>query len=293
MRIDKSHRHWAFAALGILTVASIAYVPYLLFYPGGPRGNSIQGLIYGVLGYGMMLFAGLMGARKRVPIWRLGRASVWMRGHMWLGALSLPMILFHSGFSMRGPLTFVLMTLLWLTFFSGIAGAAIQHFVPAGMTSSVKLETIYEQIPQVREKLHSEAHDIVDRLCAAPDVPSSANAVAIEEEVAVELTVNERENVRSVYLHQILPFLRDPDHGEWALGDPLKAKSFFDALRMQSPPSIHGALCDLENICEEERHLTRQRKIYYWLHGWLLIHVPLSITLLVLGGIHALVAIRY
>jgi hypothetical protein len=29
------------------------------------------------------------------------------------------------------------------------------------------------------------------------------------------------------------------------------------------------------------------------LHGWLLVHVPVSITLLVLGGIHALVAIRY
>ena len=29
------------------------------------------------------------------------------------------------------------------------------------------------------------------------------------------------------------------------------------------------------------------------LHGWLLIHVPVSIALLVLGGIHAIVALRY
>ncbi len=46
----------------------------------------------------MMLFAGLLGARKKVPLWRIGRAKVWMRGHLWLGVLSLPMILYHVGF---------------------------------------------------------------------------------------------------------------------------------------------------------------------------------------------------
>jgi hypothetical protein len=49
----------------------------------------------------------------------------------------------------------------------------------------------------------------------------------------------------------------------------------------------------LESICEEERQLVRQRRIYQWLHGWLLVHVPLSIALLVLGGIHAIVALTY
>jgi hypothetical protein len=33
--------------------------------------------------------------------------------------------------------------------------------------------------------------------------------------------------------------------------------------------------------------------MYRMLHGWLLVHVPLSIALLVLGGIHAIVALRY
>ena len=37
-----------------------------------------------------MIFAGLLAARKKVPVWRLGRAQDWMRGHLWLGLLSLP-----------------------------------------------------------------------------------------------------------------------------------------------------------------------------------------------------------
>src|SRR5437879_6544221 len=111
MRIDESHRPWAVASVAILAVAVIAFVPYAIYHPGGAGGNTWPGLIYGVLGYCMMLYAGLMGARKKRPLWRVGRAQTWMRGHLWMGALSLPMILLHSAFTARGPLTIVLMTL--------------------------------------------------------------------------------------------------------------------------------------------------------------------------------------
>jgi hypothetical protein len=50
---------------------------------------------------------------------------------------------------------------------------------------------------------------------------------------------------------------------------------------------------DLENICEEERQLIRQRRLHAWLHGWLLTHIPLSFALLVLAIIHIVTALRY
>src|SRR4051812_39405464 len=103
MRIDESHRSWAIASAVILSVAIVSYVAYQFLYPGESGGNTWPGLIYGIAGYAMMLFAGLMGARKRVPLWRIGRAQFWMRGHIWLGALSLPMIAMHSGLVARGP----------------------------------------------------------------------------------------------------------------------------------------------------------------------------------------------
>src|SRR3989442_4996622 len=105
MRIDESHRPWAIASITILTVALIGCVPYTIFHPGGARGNTWPGLIYGAAGYAMMLYAGLMGARKKRPLWRVGRAQTWMRGHLWMGALSLPIILLHAAFTARGPLT--------------------------------------------------------------------------------------------------------------------------------------------------------------------------------------------
>jgi hypothetical protein len=301
MRIDESHRSWAVASIAMLTIATIAYVPYALFYPGGPSGNSVPGLVYGIAGYAMMLFAGLLGARKKVPLWRIGRAKVWMRGHLWLGALSLPMILFHAGFAARGPLTSVILVLLVFVVLSGVTGACIQHFMPRRLTAAVPLETIYEQIPHVRDQLRAEANALIDELCTDPETVSVAAttletgraAVALaDEDPRLELNEGERKHLRHVYNEGILPFLRNPE-GKSQLADPLKAAPFFEALRRQSPRAIHEALTDLESICDEQRQLTRQGRLYVWLHGWLLVHVPLSITLLVLGGIHALIAIKY
>src|SRR5260370_39213821 len=161
MRIDKTHRPWCIATLILFGVATLAYIPYAMNAQTGPSGGSAMGLTYGIAGYGMMLFAGLLGARKKVPVWRIGRAQTWMRGHLWLGLLSFPLILFHAGFAWKGPLTAVLMILFTIVVLSGLIGAAIQHFVPRYMLRNVPLETIYEEIPHVRQQLREEADQLV------------------------------------------------------------------------------------------------------------------------------------
>lgn len=301
MKIDQTHRSWLFASIVILLVAGVVYVPYSLYNPGGPSGNSVVGLLFGIAGYGMMLFAGLMGARKRVPLWRVGRAKTWMRGHLWLGGLSLPVILFHAGFQARGPLTMLLIALLSIVVLSGITGALLQHFLPRRMMAEVQAETVYEEIPHVREQLTSEAGAIVEKLCADPAALTAASsafetgrpvATAEDEDLGAVLNDAERARLHKVYRDSVYPFLRDPE-GHSPLADKARAATFFEALRRQSPPSIHPELGAIESICEEQRQLTRQKQLHMVLHGWLLVHVPLSITLLVLGAIHALVAIRY
>jgi len=240
MRIDRTHRPWVIATVALAIVSTIAYIVYAVETPSGPRGGSAMGLTFGIVGYGLMLYAGLLGARKQVPTWRIGRAQTWMRGHLWLGLLSLLLILFHGGFAFRGPLTLVLMLLFFIVIGSGILGAAIQHYVPNFMTSRVPLETIYE-----------------------------------------------------VYLRKVRPYLANPETPGAELSDPLRSGETFEALRRLLAEPVHEVLDDLENICEEEQQLTRQIRIYRWLHAWLLVHVPLSIALLVLGGVHAVMALRY
>ncbi|MGB8659006.1 MAG: hypothetical protein WCD34_01170, partial [Candidatus Acidiferrum sp.] len=138
MHIDRTQRGWAIASLVILAVLMAVYVAHAVNAPERPSGGSALGLMFGVIGFGFMIFAALLGARKRVPVWRIGRAQAWMRGHLWLGLLSLPVILFHGGFHFGGTLTSVLMWLLIITVVSGVFGAVLQHYVPRVMTADVK-----------------------------------------------------------------------------------------------------------------------------------------------------------
>jgi hypothetical protein len=111
--------------------------------------------------------------------------------------------------------------------------------------------------------------------------------------VLVEIEHDDRERFREVYLRKVRPYLAHPDISGAELSDPLLRGQTFEALRRLLAEPVHGVLDDLENICEEERQLNRQIRIYRWLHAWLLVHVPLSIALLILGGVHAVMALRY
>ena len=67
----------------------------------------------------------------------------------------------------------------------------------------------------------------------------------------------------------------------------------FANLRTLLPDVIHPIVADLESICEEKRELDHQIRLHRLLHGWLLIHLPLSLALLLIGAFHAVIALRY
>ena len=314
MRIDKTQRGWAIASLIMVAVFTGVYVAYAVNAPSEVRGGSALGLTFGVIGFGFMIFAALLGARKRVPVWRIGRAQAWMRGHLWLGLLSLPVILFHGGFHFGGTLTRVLMWLLIITVVSGVVGAALQHYVPRVMTTDVKLETIYDEIGNVRKLLREEADRGVEAICGPLGISKSAKekvqraggfsparmmattsggaAVAAAAETVV-LTEEECAPLRKFYLSEMRPFLEEPMLRGSRLGDGDKAHGAFGGLRTLMPEAAQATLQDLEDICDEARQLVRQERLHRLLHGWLLVHIPLSLALILLGAVHAVIALRY
>jgi hypothetical protein len=325
MRIDQTQRGWAVASLGILAAGAVAYVVYARQAPAGPRGGSTMGLIFGSVGFAFMIFAALLGARKRVPTWRLGRARAWMRGHLWLGLLSLPLILFHGGFQFGGTLTRVLMWLLIVTVASGVFGAVLQNYVPRTMTNDVPLETIYDEIGNVRKALREEADRIVEAVCggmglsardqegqraggftavrpiaaaAAPLRTSAAVSAGASAAVApaVETTLLSDEEgapLKGFYLQELRPYLEEPRRRGRRLGDAERARLAFAGLRILLPVAGHAALQEMEDICDEARQLVKQERLQRWLHGWLLVHIPVSLGLMVLGAVHAIVALKY
>jgi hypothetical protein len=292
LRIDRTHKGWLVASLAILGVSAMVYGFYRVPLGAGSMGGTSAGLAFGSAGFAFMIFAALLGARKRVPVYRFGRAQTWMRGHLWLGLLSLPLILFHSGFHYGHGLTAWLMTLLIVVVLSGLFGAALQHYMPRAMTREVTMETIYEEIGHVRAQLLEEAEELMKQATAV-DKKVATESSEQESSAPVVAVMDEAAPLRNFYEQELKPFLDKPTARGSALSDAAQSHSAFAQLRTLVPASLHITIEDLESICEEERQLTLQSQLHVWLHGWLLLHIPLSLALILLGAIHAVMALRY
>lgn len=120
-------------------------------------GGTPLGLIFGALSLGIFVFAALLGVRKKWPILRIGHVQRWLRGHIWLTVLTVPLILLHSGFHLGGPMTTLLMGLYAVVMVSGFYGLFLQHRMPTLMKENLTAEIVYEQIPQIRAQLCAAA----------------------------------------------------------------------------------------------------------------------------------------
>ncbi len=311
MLIDSSHRRWIAASILIVLVATAFYVPYVRAALNGPSGGSVHGLVYGIVGFALMIFAGLLGARRKVPTWRIGRGTVWMRAHIWLGLVSLPLILFHGGFRFGGALTAVLMILFIIVYVSGIVGVLLQQALPRLMLTRVPLETVYEQIDSVVLQLLAESDGLVTAACgplpvATPEVPDDRRAgggvgtgrpgqprSSPRGRPVALAPVPESRALRETYLRDIRPFLDPQNAPNGLLGTSSRAAGLFRNLRTTLPLLLQETVTELEGICDERRQLADQKRLHHVMHGWLLVHVPLSMALLLLGAVHAVIALRY
>jgi hypothetical protein len=290
--IDRSHRTWAMGSALALTLAAIFYLPYA---SGNvpPSGGSPLGLAYGIAGFAAMAIVTLLSLRKKFPIWRIGRTQSWMRAHLWLGALSLPLILLHAGFLFGHGLTSVLMWLFVVVYASGVYGAWLQHTMPRRILRDVPMETIYDQIAHVREQLLDEADTVVADASgklqvAVPVAASGANALASVMRIGADDTAP----LREFYTREMRPFVERPTRAH-PLADETAAAALFGKLRALVQPALTAAIADLESICEEERQLLRQERMHGLLHGWLIVHVPLSFALMTLAVVHIVMALRF
>src|SRR6266571_4629074 len=85
-------------------------------------GGTPLGLIFGAISLAIFIFAALLGVRKKIVLWRIGNIQRWLRAHIWLTLLTVPLVLLHSGFRLGGPMTTLLIVLFAVVIVSGIYG---------------------------------------------------------------------------------------------------------------------------------------------------------------------------
>ncbi len=171
--IDRTQRTWATLSAVVCAVAGGVYVWYANWAVNGATGGSVPGLIFGSIAAAMMVFAGLLGARRRFPAARIGSAQFWMKGHLWIGTLTVPFALFHAGFGLGGRVEI----LLWILFFgvilSGFWGLLLQQLLPRLMFENVSRETFIEQIPHLCNRFTAESDCLLADVCGPLEVSIS------------------------------------------------------------------------------------------------------------------------
>ena len=141
-------------------------------------GGTPLGLAFGAISLGIFVFAALLNLRKKIPLWRVGTVQRWLRAHIWLTFLTIPLIILHSGFRLGGPMTTLLVAVYALVMVSGIYGLVLQHLMPRLMKERLPAETVFEQIPHIRAQLCVAAEKMRDSFKPAPSKKLDAGAPA-------------------------------------------------------------------------------------------------------------------
>lgn len=312
------HRRWCVFAV----VAALAAVGWYVFVgltsPRWPGGGSATGLVFGISGGLIILFEFLLWPRKKVRSWRIGRAQTWLRAHIWLGLLSVPLIVLHGGVP-GSPLGIALLLLFLSVIASGVAGLVLQQYLPSLMLEQVSFETIYSQISSVARQECLRAEELIVALCGADPKrriePLHSKAVVDEappQYVAIGAIRNtghirgkvlqpqyvgevvlQSVALRERFYDQIAPYLLHGARGGSPLSRATAAEQLFMLLRGEVDPAAHGAIDTLATLCQQRRQWDTQERIHFWLYSWLWVHVPLSAALVLLMFVHIYYVLQY
>jgi hypothetical protein len=119
----------------------------------------------------LILFEFALWPRKTLfRVWRIGRTQTWLRAHIWLGLLTVPLIAVHAWRELGGPLSTALVLFYAIVIASGLFGLALQQFLPRVISAAVPGETIYSQIDIVSRQYCDEARARVQDVCSLPAV---------------------------------------------------------------------------------------------------------------------------
>lgn len=152
---------WPLVSLIIMTLLSLSY--YLYTRVTYPINRSYFVLTYGFLCLFLLLALSFYLLRKNIYSYRLGSQQAWLQSHIYIGIISLVLLLMHSGFRLTGPFSIFLVIIYFLTVISGIAGALIYRSVPLSLVKfGRKTRSEEELISDLKNSLE-EADSLVSK----------------------------------------------------------------------------------------------------------------------------------
>jgi hypothetical protein len=173
---------------------------------------------------------------------------------------------------------------------TGFFGIAMQNVIPVLLKERLPREVVFEQIPHIRRRA-IEVAETLQKDCTPTEVKAGEKpdpkAVVIKPEDESSVTA-----IREFLQADALPYLRLGRGEGHRLGKQRNGDEAFRLLKLNVTPTWLPRVEELQGCCDERRRTDLQTKLQHWLHGWLLIHVPVSLLLIILTLWHAIVAVR-
>jgi hypothetical protein len=227
-----------------------------------------------------------------------------MQFHVWLGLISLPVVLVHSGFRFGGPFTTVTLTLFLTVIASGVWGLVLQQWLPQKILADIPGETVASEVDFTGDYHAQEVVRLISGLIQSsdesaegshppPEINRATLAAARADTQAPILTGQTAEDLRVFANRLLLPYLRAGTRSRSPLVSRAEVERRFARFRELTPAEARPALDRMEALCDLRRQWDLLVRLQFWLHNWLLVHLPLSVALTGLVFVHIVRASKY
>ena len=131
-------RYRRFRWLKIAAAAAILSILVYLLVDVQPRhnGGSWLGYTLGTIGFGLILWLGMLGIRKRAITPGRWSLKAWTSAHVYLGLALIVVATLHTGFQFGWNVHTLAYALMMLVIVSGIYGAAAYLLLPQGLSDA-------------------------------------------------------------------------------------------------------------------------------------------------------------
>jgi hypothetical protein len=145
-----AERMWQIFA--VLAVAALSWWYFAAHRQPSPNRYHSLVLALGWIGTSLAVLAAALSIRKRVAYQGVGKMSVWLTAHIYIGVVAVFAIFYHSGLRAGGPLSAWLLAFFSLTVVSGLMGWWFSRKLPPLLTTMEESPAIIEDLLLVRSE---------------------------------------------------------------------------------------------------------------------------------------------
>jgi hypothetical protein len=271
IRAKRAERVWQVFA--VLSVAALSW--WYFAAHRHPSPNRYHGLVLalGWIGTALALMATALSIRKRVAYQAVGKMSVWLTAHIYLGIIAAFAIFYHSGLRAGGPLSAWLLAFFSLTVVSGLMGWWFSRVLPP-------LLTAMEESPAILEDLLTVRAECLQGMLELASGGSPELRALVDQRLIKETTSWSR----------MFRFYRR--RSTLALELPAFQKEQAEALA-KLPPSEHLAFQRAAEYALRVNKMNAELLLQRAMRGWLTFHIVTTGAMFALAAVHIFTALYY